>query len=525
VWDISKLSVNGTLGVRARPVALADLASMMEDQVISVAVLANDSDADGDTLAIQSVTQGAHGSVAIVGTSVIYTPAANWNGSDTFTYTITDNREGPAVGTVSVTVNSVNDAPVFASNPINKPAANEDAAYSGTLAGSANDVDAGDTLTYSKLNGGPAWLTVAPNGALSGTPTNSDVGNNSFTVRVTDSTGAIATAILNITVGDVNDAPVFTVNPINGIDANAGVAYGGTLAGTATDMDASDTLSYSKVNGPAWLSVAADGSLSGTPAVSDSGSTNHFTVQITDTGELSSQATLNISVRVMSGNGTWTNANGGTWTSAGNWNGGLIAGGVDKAADFSTLNLTADASVTLDGASTVGLLMFGDTTPSNNWALSPGNGGSLTLAVSTGSPSIHVVNQSATISAVLAGSQGLQKNGSGGLALAGANTYVGVTTVNAGTLSVGGDQSAATGGWMINGGTTANFLSGSTVAVASGNSVYLANDNTAHALMVAGSVTNEGALSLSAGSTVTLNAGAQWSQSGTMTVQPLNAYT
>ena len=47
----------------------------------------------------------------------------------------------------------------------------------------------GDTLTYSKVSG-PAWLSVASNGALSGTPGNSDVGANSFTVKVTDAAGA-----------------------------------------------------------------------------------------------------------------------------------------------------------------------------------------------------------------------------------------------------------------------------------------------------------------------------------------------
>ena len=58
-------------------------------------------------------------------------------------------------------------------------------AYVGTLAGTASDIDALDTLTYSKVSG-PAWLQVASNGALSGTPGNSDVGSNAFTVRVTE---------------------------------------------------------------------------------------------------------------------------------------------------------------------------------------------------------------------------------------------------------------------------------------------------------------------------------------------------
>jgi hypothetical protein len=94
---------------------------------------------------------------------------------------------------------NTNDAPTFTVDPINKPNATEGAAYSDTIAGSATDVDAGDTLTYSKVSG-PAWLSVAADGALSGTPGSGDVGANVFTVQVDDGNGGTDTATLNITV-------------------------------------------------------------------------------------------------------------------------------------------------------------------------------------------------------------------------------------------------------------------------------------------------------------------------------------
>ena len=164
------------------------------------------------------------------------------------------------------------------------------------MSGTATDVDAGDTLTYSMVSG-PAWLAVDGNGALTGTPANSDVGLNSFTVKVTDAAGAFATATLNITVANTNDAPAFTSGTITGAGATEDAAYSGTLAGTATDVDAGDTLTYSKVSGPSWLAVAADGVLTGTPTNGDGGS-NSFIVRVTDLAGSWAEATLQITVTV-----------------------------------------------------------------------------------------------------------------------------------------------------------------------------------------------------------------------------------
>ena len=132
-------------------------------------------------------------------------------------------------------------------------------------------------------------------------------------------------------------------------------------------------------------------------------------------------------------NGSWSNPAGGAWSATTNWLNGSIANGTDALADFSTINLTADATVALDSARTVGVLKFGDTTPSNNWLLNndfnPAN--ILTLSTSAGTPDIIVNNGVATISAALAGTQGLVINGLGTLTLSGANTYTGTTTINA----------------------------------------------------------------------------------------------
>ncbi len=86
------------------PVANNDTASVVEDSTVTVNVLANDTDADSDTLSISGITQGTNGTVTIVGTTVTYTPNAGYTGSDSFTYTISDGKGGTSTATVNVTV-------------------------------------------------------------------------------------------------------------------------------------------------------------------------------------------------------------------------------------------------------------------------------------------------------------------------------------------------------------------------------------------------------------------------------------
>jgi autotransporter-associated beta strand protein len=143
-------------------------------------------------------------------------------------------------------------------------------------------------------------------------------------------------------------------------------------------------------------------------------------------------------ISVPAGSGVWTNLSGGSWATANNWSGGLVAGGTDAAADFSTLDLAANRTVTLDGARTVGSLIFDDLDPvaKHNWTLSPGTGGTLTLATSSGTPNLAVKSATNTINAVVAGTQGFNKAGPGHLTLSGASTFTGTVIVNAGVLEV-----------------------------------------------------------------------------------------
>lgn len=258
----------------------------------SLAADATDADA-GDTKTFSKVSGPAWLSVASNGT-LSGTPQNGNVGSNNFTVRVTDGSGLFDQAALTISVTNVNDAPVFTADPIAGPAAIKDAVYSGSIAGTAGDIDAGDTLSYSKSSGVP-WLNVAANGALSGTPGNSDVGSNSITVRVTDAAGLWDEATLTIAVANVNDAPAFTADPIAGAAATEDTTYFGSLAAVAGDIDAGDTRTFSKTDGPGWLTVAANGTLGGLPSNSDTGS-NSFTVRVTDAAGLFDEAVLNIAV-------------------------------------------------------------------------------------------------------------------------------------------------------------------------------------------------------------------------------------
>ena len=185
----------------------------------------------------------------------------------------------------------------------------------------------------------------------------------------------------------------------------------------------------------------------------------------------------------------WNVARGGSWATAANWTPAALPDGSGNTADFSWQTLAASATVTLDGSHTIGNLIFGDQGNAYNWTLAAGNGGTLTLQVSTGTPTITVDNQTATISAVLAGSQGLTTTGSGILALSGSNTYTGPTTISQGKLTVDG--------WLTNsavnvsGGTLGGTGTFGSVSVNAGG--HLApGDLNSGALILAGNMDFEG---------------------------------
>ena len=155
------------------------------------------------------------------------------------------------------------------------------------------------------------------------------------------------------------------------------------------------------------------------------------------------------------GSGVWiTPETGGVWSDAANWEQNQIASGVSATADFASLDVTEDVTVHLDSPRLLGNMVFGDTDVATaaNWLLDDNGVAAniVNLAVNTGAPTITVNplggSAVATIGAVLTGSGGLTKDGTGTLVLTRENTIAGPLNINRGTLRIGpgGSFSATT---------------------------------------------------------------------------------
>ena len=250
-------------------------------------IATNASDLNKDALTFAKVNGPAWLNVAANG-ALSGTPANSDANTNTFVVSVKDTGGLSNTATLFIYVNG---APSFTVNPFSTANGTVSQNYSGTIATNATDPNPADTLTFAKVSG-PAWLTVGSNGTLSGTPAISDVNTNTFVVSVKDTGGLSNTATLYIYV---NGAPSFTANPFSTTNGTVGQNYSGTIATNATDPNPGDVLTFAKVSGPAWLNVAADGTLSGIPANTDA-NTNLFVVSVTDTGGLSNTATLYIYV-------------------------------------------------------------------------------------------------------------------------------------------------------------------------------------------------------------------------------------
>jgi autotransporter-associated beta strand protein len=161
------------------------------------------------------------------------------------------------------------------------------------------------------------------------------------------------------------------------------------------------------------------------------GTTYYYVVTATGSGGVSGASPEASAMPSTAVSGIWTADASGNWGDAANWFGGNIADGDGSTADFGTINLTTNRTITLDAPHTLSTLKFGDTMPDHNWTLA--GVGALTLGTT---PVINVVNQAATMSTVIAGTA-FTKTGLGTLTLNGAavNTFTGTLVLNGGALT------------------------------------------------------------------------------------------
>lgn len=257
----------------------------------SVGGVVSGADVDGNALTYAVATAPTHGSVVFnVNGSYVYTPAANYNGTDTFTFTVTDGLAVSAPMTVSITVSAVNDAPIAGA----VTAVGAEDATSIAVTPVASDID-GDTLSYSVLTGAANGTVTfnATTGKFDYVPNANWNGTDTFTYQVSDGHGGTATATATVTVSAVNDAPSASNTAVSG---NEDTAISGQIV--ATDID-NATLSYAQGTAPANGTVtinASTGAFVYTPATNFSGS-DSFTVVVSDAGGLTSTATVTVTVR------------------------------------------------------------------------------------------------------------------------------------------------------------------------------------------------------------------------------------
>lgn len=280
--------------VNDAPNAVNDLANTNEDTAVNINVVVNDTDIDGDTLTVSSVTQGAHGTVSInPDGKVKYLPNANWNGTDTFTYTISDGHGGTDTATVTVKVKAVNDAPDAVDDTVN---INEDSTVNINVLANDTDVE-NNTLTIKSITQPSHGTTVVnPDKTIKYVPNANYNGTDTFTYTISDGKGGKDTATVTVNIAAVNDSPDAIDDTAN-TDEDTAVDI--DVLANDTDVD-NDTLTVTGFIQPSHGSVVvnADGTVKYTPAANWNG-TDTFMYVISDGNGQSDIATVTVTVNAV----------------------------------------------------------------------------------------------------------------------------------------------------------------------------------------------------------------------------------
>ncbi len=290
--DSSTATVSVTIiDVNLTPVANAVTVNTNEDLIITGTL--NATDGDGDLLSYSIITNGAIGMVMITNASTgaySYTPNANANGVDSFSFKVNDGQLDSNIATVNVDIAAVNDAPVAAAANLS---ADENVAQNGVLL--ASDIDA-DELTYfivNNANKGTAVITNASTGTYTYTPNANATGADSFTFKVNDGLLDSNVAVVSVNIALVNVAPVSFNSALNTFED---ITVDGGL--NVTDGDG-DALNYRIITnarkGLAVITNASTGSYRYTPNPGVTGA-DSFTFKANDGLLDSDLATVSVNI-------------------------------------------------------------------------------------------------------------------------------------------------------------------------------------------------------------------------------------
>jgi len=296
------------------PLARDDAFSTGEDQPLNGNVLADngagaDSDVDGDALSVDTtpVSGPTHGMLTLSADGTFtYTPDANYQGNDGFQYTLSDGNLGTDVGTVTISVHTVNDAPSFtegADQVVNEDAGAQSVPGWATAISPGPADEAGQTVIFLLSNDNNALFSTQPTISASGTLTYTPAANafGSATVMVTakddggTANGGVDTSAAQsfmITVNAVNDAPSFTEGADQVVDEDAGaqsVAAWATAIAAGPANEAGQTVSFLTSNDDNGLfavqpAVSTAGTLTYTPAANAAGSATVMVSAMDDGG-------------------------------------------------------------------------------------------------------------------------------------------------------------------------------------------------------------------------------------------------
>ena len=237
-------SATATVSINITPVndaPVADSQSVTTLEDTAVVITLTGSDVEGSPLTFAVLTGPTKGTLSGAAPNLTYTPNANVNGSDSFTFKANDGELDSAPATVSITITPVNDAPVADNLSVTTL---EDTAVVITLTGS--DVE-GSPLTFAVLTGPTKGTLSGTTPNLTYTPSANANGADSFTFKVTDGQLDSAPATVSIKVTSVNDAPTISKIANQTIARNSST---GPIAFTVGDMD----------NNPGSLTVSATSS-------------------------------------------------------------------------------------------------------------------------------------------------------------------------------------------------------------------------------------------------------------------------
>ena len=261
------------IGLVANGIPTADPKSINTQEDTGVAVTLSGTDPDqGDTLVAWPIaTQPLHGTLSGTAPNLTYTPAADYNGPDSFTYRATDNRGGTSVpATVSITVGAVNDAPRVATLT-NRTYAE----------GASVVINLWSQVTDPESNAFTVTVTGLPSGVthtfsyddqvnlISGSPSNTAAAGSPYTVTVTATDPAIPSLTTSqqftFTVNNTNQVPT-VASPIADQSTAEGASGALNVAGNFADGDTGDVLTFSVTAGalPSGLTLASNGQISGT---------------------------------------------------------------------------------------------------------------------------------------------------------------------------------------------------------------------------------------------------------------------